>query len=333
MQRREFLTRVGLAGGALALGRFDAVQAADTSGYKSLVCVFLLGGNDAFNMVVPRSAAEYRVYAAARQNLAVPASALLPITPLTSDGAQYGLHPAMRELQTLFQSGRAAIVANVGPLVQPATKAEIAARSVPLPPQLFSHNDQQDQWQSLRGLANFTTGWAGRVADALEAQLASQRVPLNISLAGTLPWQAATRASGYAVGDQGPVTYLTLESAVPGGIARRRAFEALVASRQPTPYGRALNRAHERALALASLTQQALTRAPRLATTFPDTPLGRQLAMVARLISVRDELAMRRQIFLVAIGGFDTHDAQNELQPGLLGGVSAALASFDAALR
>ena len=169
--RREFLK--GSAAGAVltAAPQLALTQMVTPPGsfsdYRALVCVFLFGGNDSFNMVVPRSDAEYNVYATSRQNLALAQTDLLPITPLTPDGAEYGLHPSMATTQTLFESARAAFVTNVGPLIEPTTKDQYLNESVALPPQLFSHNDQQDQWHSLRGQAPSSTGWAGRVADLL----------------------------------------------------------------------------------------------------------------------------------------------------------------------
>lgn len=271
VDRRRFLGFAAAAGGALAAGLIAREARADTSGYRALVAVFLYGGNDAFNMVVPRSDAEYAVYAASRQNLAVPQSALLPIAPLTPDGASWGLHPSMSGVQRLFAAHRLAVVASTGPLVVPATKAEVLARSVDLPPQLFSHNDQQDQWQTLEGRGLLATGWAGRVADQLEAELASQQLPMNVSVTGTVPLHVATRAAPYVVGEQGVVQHIALTDSVFGGPARRRAFEALLHTRQPTIYGRALSEVHERALLYAERAQAALARAPLLRTTFPMT--------------------------------------------------------------
>ena len=194
MQRREFIRRAAASTLVLAGGPFAGTAQAELTGYRSLVCVFLLGGNDSFNLLVPRSSAEYSVYAQARQNLAIPQASLLPIAPLTSDGASYGLHPAATGLRNLFASGQAAFVANLGPLIQPTSRQEAIAQSVPLPPQLFSHNDQQDQWQTIRGRRDLTTGWAGRTADLLEDALTDQLMPLNASLLGNLPWQAAASA-------------------------------------------------------------------------------------------------------------------------------------------
>ena len=182
--RRRFVQALGAGGLTYALGRTSGTvwaQAAGTTGfsdYKALVCVFLFGGNDSWSMVVPRSDAEYAAYARSRQNLAIAKDQLLPVNVQNGDGVAYGLHPAMAGLATLFEASRCAIVANVGPLIQPTTLAQYQAGSVPLPPQLFSHNDQQDQWHSLRGKAVARTGWAGRIADTLAGQRVSEAMYL-----------------------------------------------------------------------------------------------------------------------------------------------------------
>ena len=147
--------------------------------------MFLFGGNDSWNMVVPRTDAEYNAYAQSRQNLAIPQAQLLPLNALNGNGALYGLHPSMPGVASLFESARCAVVANVGPLIAPTTKAQYQQGPVPLPPQLFSHNDQQDQWHSLRGKAVSKSGWAGRIADVLASQVSSQQLALNVSLSGT----------------------------------------------------------------------------------------------------------------------------------------------------
>ena len=170
-QRRKFLRAAAAGGLAYAFGRTPGTVHAQMSGgggftdYKATVCLFLFGGNDSWNMVVPTSAAEYDAYSNARggalgvgSGLAVPQASLLPLTLQTPDpnGATYGMHPNMPGLQELFNAGRAAVVANVGPLITPTTKAQYQTATTTghaLPPQLFSHNDQQDQWHSLRGRA------------------------------------------------------------------------------------------------------------------------------------------------------------------------------------
>ena len=298
------------------------------SDYRALVCVFLFGGNDSWNMLVPAGGAEYNAYAASRQNLAVDAATLLPINPLTPDGASYGLHPSMPGVQSLFEDdGAAAFVANVGPLLRPTSKAEVLAGAANLPPQLFSHNDQQDQWHSLKGVGTSRTGWAGRVADLIRGGVAEQRMATNVSLFGATLFQSADETTAYVMGPSGPVAFEGFGSE---GILleQRRAFERVIAANYNSVYERAFAAVQRRAVAAADEVGAALEAAPALATAFPVSLLGQQLETVARLIAVRDELAMQRQVFFVAAGGFDSHDNQNEDQPGLLGGVSEAIRAF-----
>ncbi|MFO1406542.1 MAG: DUF1501 domain-containing protein [Steroidobacteraceae bacterium] len=334
--RRRFLKALGAGGVACALARTPGTvwaQAAGVAGfsdYRSLVCVFLFGGNDSWSMFVPRSDAEYAVYAATRQNLAIPQAALLPLNATNGNGVQYGMHPSMPGLASLFESSRCAVMANVGPLIRPTTKADYLAGSADLPPQLFSHNDQQDQWHSLKGKAVSRSGWAGRMADALAGQ-ASGEIAINVSLAGNTLFQAGEVATPYVMGPAGPVTFDGLGSS---GLdpARRAAFERILAASQETVYGRAYADVQKRALAYAQLVNDALAAAPPIATPFPaDSSLAMQLMTVARMIAVREQLGMTRQVFFVAIGGFDTHDFQLDQQPGLLADVSASLTAFHAA--
>lgn len=303
--------------------------------YKALVCVFLHGGNDSYNMLVPRSSAEYGAYAAARQNMAIEQADLLPINPLITDGAAYGLHPSMGGIQDLFEQGRAAFVSNVGPLIEPTTKSDFFMKSVLLPPQLFSHNDQQDQWHSLRGNTISNTGWAGRIADLIRDRIANQQVATNISLNGSSLWQSADETVAYVMGSDGPLPFVGLsDSKDPADLfyQQRLAFERILAARHDTVYERGFAEIQQRALASIDLVSGALAQAPVLNTAFPAGELGAQLRTIARMIAVRDTLQMERQIFFVAKGGFDSHDDQLVNQPGLLGDVSESLAAFYNAL-
>ncbi|MCC7462356.1 MAG: DUF1501 domain-containing protein [Gammaproteobacteria bacterium] len=341
-QRRRVLQGVLAGGVAGVFGHLPGAvyaQALSTyarfADYKALVCVFLFGGNDSWNMVVPRSAAEYQVYQLARQNLALDQASLLPITPLTAlpDGAQLGLHPSMPEIAALFeQDGVCAAIANVGPLIAPTTLAQYQAHSVPVPPQLFSHNDQQDQWHSLRGTASSRTGWAGRIADALGSQT-GPALPLNISLFGQTLYQVGASTQPYVIGPTGPVEYFGLDGRDALSVARKGGFEAILGGNHTTLYERALAAVQRRALDSAQAVNAALAmaRAPNaapFATAFPDSSLGIQLRTVAEMIAVRDTLQASRQIFLVATGGFDSHDDQLRDQPALLANVSACLNAF-----
>jgi len=277
-------------------------------------------------MVVPRSDAEYAAYAASRQNLALAQDTLLPIEPLEPDGAAYGIHPSMPGVQSLFETGRCAVIANVGPLIEPVTFEQYQQGSVSLPPQLFSHNDQQDQWHTLRGRQDSSSGWAGRIADVLAEQTTSQQLALNISLSGTTLFQAGEIAAPYVMGATG--TAFSALGNTASTLARRAAFERIVYADHPDVYGRAFADVQDRALRYSTLVNSALAAAPVLTTAFPTSPLATQLKTVSRMIAVRDRLGMSRQIYFVAAGGFDTHDAQLLNQPTLLGDLSASLAAF-----
>jgi uncharacterized protein (DUF1501 family) len=329
--RRHFI-QSGLS--SVAFAGLPVTQVYGQSGsftdYRALVCVFLLGGNDSFNMLVPRSTAEYDVYAASRQNLAIAQSDLLPINPLNPDGTDYGLHPSMAGIQSIFESGQAAFVTNTGPLIEPTTKTQYQNGSVDLPPQLFSHNNQQDQWNSLKGKSTTPTGWAGRIADILRDNVTNQQLALNVSLFGNTLFQSGADTFAYTMGANGPIQFLGFAD-TGLGLEQRLAFERILEADYGSIYERAFAEVQQRAITNADLVTEAINSAPDLTTVFPASQLGNQLQTIARLIAVRDDLNMNRQIFFVATGGFDTHDDQLENQPGLIGGISDAMAAFHAA--
>jgi uncharacterized protein (DUF1501 family) len=208
---------------------------------------------------------------------------------------------------------------------------------VRLPPQLFSHNDQQDQWHALKGEATLKSGWGGRIADALTSPGAAtpldQSLAVNLSLSGQTLFQAGATTVPYTMGATGPVPFFGLDGTDAYTLARRAAFDAILHANHATVYERAYSDVQRRALLGAARVNDALTtvRAPNavpFATAFPATPLGQQLKTVAELIAARDRLQVSRQIFFVATGGFDTHDAQVHDQPQLLGNLSGCLAAF-----
>ena len=335
INRREFLRGSG-AGAAVtaALAAYPYPVVSQTIGtstpfpdYKALVCVFLIGGNDSFNVLIPRSNAEYNVYAASRQNMSVPQADLLAINPLTPDGADYGLHPMMGDVQALFESSRAAFIANVGPLIEPTTKQQYQDQSVVLPPQLFSHNDQEAQWFSLRGVNQSRTGWAGRIADLIQQNVADQQMATNVSLFGNTLMQSADQTVAYVMGNDGPIPFSGFGATV-FGQARRAAFLRVLNANYDSIYERGFAEVQKRAVTSADLISDALSGAPVLTTEFPDTQLGRQLSAVSKLIAVRDQLQIQRQVFFVAMVGFDTHSDQLLSHPGLLLNLSEALSAF-----
>src|ERR1700685_1130301 len=186
MKRRSFLQHAGALAGTAALGQLGmfAAQAAAANDYKALVCIFLYGGNDANNTIVPLDADGYANYAQTRSYLALPQSQLLPLT-VASGAPQYGLHPALPGLQGLWASGNLAVVANVGTLVQPLTKTQYLSTTTLKPESLFSHIDQQHQWHaSISSTSSSNSGWGGRLADQLAALNVSSSVPPMISTGG-----------------------------------------------------------------------------------------------------------------------------------------------------
>jgi uncharacterized protein (DUF1501 family) len=333
LNRRDFLKTSGAAALFAATPGLAYSQVVGGYGpfadYKALVCVFLFGGNDSYNMLVPNTTAEYNAYAASRQNLALLQSDLLPITPASSAGPDFGLHPAMAGVQQLFQDGNAAFVTNVGPLIEPTTRDQYFNKSVALPPQLFSHNDQQDQWASLRGNVPSKTGWAGRMADLIRSGVAEQQMATNASLFGTNLFQSADETVAYVMGQNGPIQFEGF-STTPGDILyeQRQAFLRIVDAPHDSIYERGFADVQRRAIDAADTVSAAIDNVPPLTTVFPQSQLGNQLMTVARLIAARGDLGMQRQVFFVATGGFDSHDDQNQNQPGLLGGISDAIAAF-----
>ena len=334
INRRRFVKAFGVGGLAYAIGRTPGIAWAQTSSisggftdYKALVCLFLFGGNDSWNTVVPREQAAYDTYALARQTLAVPKDLLLSIDD--AEQGAYGFHPAMGGLRDLFQNDKkCAIVANIGPLIAPVTKGEYNPRLAGVPPQLFSHNDQQDQWNTLRGRSSLNTGWAGRVADILAGQ-GNGSLPLNISLAGNTRLHAAENEIPYVIGPAGSVNFENYHGTIARERVRGNAFQSLADADYDSIYARSFADVQQRALAYTDVVNSALASTPPISTPFPtNSNLATQLKTVARLIAARGSLGASRQIFFVSAGGFDTHNFQLETQPLLLADVSSSLSAF-----
>ena len=312
------------------LRRLAAATPPGATDYKALVCVFLYGGNDSNNLLVPFDAAVYNAYAAVRQGLALPRAGLLPITLLAGgDGRQWALHPSMTGLQTLFAQQKMAILANVGPLVAPVTLDGWNNGTAALPPQLFSHSDQTTHWQTSIPNQPPLTGWGGRVADLLVSLNGSSQISICMSINGANTFQVGNLITELQVppGNPPALDDYTTDPGDPGSNALRALLQM--------SYGNLFQSAYRdimlRAINDNELLTDTLAALPPLNTQFPTTDLGAQLQTVAQLIQARAALGQQRQVFFVATDGFDTHGGQLATQGPLLQEVSDALSALYAA--
>jgi len=350
LTRRSLLTRsvyTGLgataAGGIIRdLGLLNSAMAAQgtVDGYKAIVCLFLAGGNDSNNWLVPTTNEAYDAYATARGSLLqIPKSALLPLNvggnPATdNEGLAYGLHPSGAGLQTLFAEGKVASILNIGSLVRPTTKAQYSANpAFYRPPQLFSHSDQVTQWQTSIPDQPPATGWAGRVADVMHStvNLPNGEISMNVSLNGSNTLQLGNSVAQYHVSTSGAVTLSG--SMMSGQGARLRTLQQIIGDPQANLQRKAYSDVLDRAIETGDLLNTAIgetandifwTQGAGPSVIWPTTSIGTQMKMIARIIQARGnadapvtgKFNMRRQIFFCSIGGFDTHTAQVRITTG-----------------
>lgn len=332
--RREFL-RMGCRtlssiGAAAALGRAGLVTArAQSAGdYKALVCIFLFGGNDANNLLVPADATPYANYQKLRQNLALSQGSLVGIhDPAT--GAGYGLHPSFNQIAPLYNtSKRLAVMMNVGTLLKPVPRGSNGMpqlSSVPLPVNLYSHADQQSAWQNNIPQGGATTGWSGRLADKMTAY-SPGTVPMALTTAGNVLQLVGetTQPSAASTSNFGLIAPAT----DPGSAA----LQTLLGLSSGVTLVQAAQSSLSDGIEVAKAVNSALSGATGLGINFPNTDIGSQLGQVAKLIQVRASLGASRQIFFCSQGGFDTHSNQLTTQLNLYGNLATALNLFDQAL-
>jgi uncharacterized protein (DUF1501 family) len=328
--RRDFLKRTcctAAAGFAAAsFNRFGLVNALAQSAqdYKALVCVFLFGGNDSNNMVVPLSSTGYASYQQLRSVLALPQASLLPINA-PSAGA-FGFHPKFPEMQALFNQKQLAVLANVGTLVRPTTRTQFRGGQVTVPQNLFSHSDQQAQMQTAALDGNGQTGWAGRTADKIQS-IYGGTFPVIISLAGTnIFCEGLVARSIESSGN--PTKLLSGFGSSAESQSRMSALQSLLTFDTGVSLIQAASNTTSNALQDSKALADAIAGVPALATVFPNNGLANQLKQVAQIISVRATLGLQRQIFFVSLGGFDTHSDQLNAQTGLYTQLSQAMNAF-----
>jgi uncharacterized protein (DUF1501 family) len=333
VNRRSFIRCASLAaaGNAIGLRPFGALNALaqGATDYKALVCVFLYGGNDANNTLVPFDTTGYGNYATIRGPLAIAQNALLPLTPTPN----FALNPNLPDIQTLFNNKNAAIVTNVGTLVEPTTRAQFQANQS-LPSNLFSHPDQQLEWQNAAQNGSTPTGWAGRIADALNTSYnPNGTVPMITSVAGDTLFcngQSSTPVS-VSPGNLGGTS--CSEGTTECG-AQLATAQALLTFDTGLTLVQADDSITSNAYKYAQILTAATKSVTKLQTVFPTgNGLAAQLQQIAQIIQVRLALGVNRQIFFAGIGNFDTHSDQLTLQNALLAQISPALAAFYAATQ
>ncbi len=324
--RRQLLS--GLGGTALLsfLGKVNVFAQTAPPDYKALVCVFLSGGNDSHNLLVPLNGPERTAYLAARGSLALPDGNGALIAVENTDGTPYGLNPGLQALAPFWGQGHLAVVANTGMLVQPVTRAQFLQNAVAVPTNLFSHSDQMQQMQSGMPSTSGGTGWGGRAADAVQAMNGTISFPTTMSIAGPALFckgaavQSASLWPGFNLDADGMQIWPAEAAA-----ARMAGYQQILQFDSGLELIQVANHVRQDAIALNSMMSGA---SATINTPFPGTQLGQQLQQVAQIIKLRSSTGMSRQVFFCALGGFDTHGSQSWQQWDLLRQLSEALAAF-----
>ncbi|MEQ1751340.1 MAG: DUF1501 domain-containing protein [Prosthecobacter sp.] len=311
--------------------KLAAVTAPTNSEYRAVVCVFLAGGNDSFNMLVPREATAYAQYQNSRANLALAPAQLIDINPIGLPN--YAVHGGMPEIANLFQNGNAAFIANVGTLVEPVSnRTQVAQFSKQLPLGLYSHSDQIEQWQTSVPNSRAGTGWAGRTADLLKGTNSNQSVPMNISLDGGNVWQTGNTVAEYAITPAGAVGLSNYRATWQSNDLITQALSQGVDSQLTQQYSNLLMQtfSSRKKQAIDSYNTFAAATSGALpgAVAFPSTYIGSRLQMVAKAINGRAGTGSIRQTFFIQIGGWDHHSGVLTYQGQMLPEVSAAIGSF-----
>lgn len=336
LQRASALSIAGVATPwALNLAAMAEASAATATDYKAMVCVFLYGGNDYANTLVPYDTANYNAYQQLRPTLAYARASLTStlltpvIAPVDINGVthQYALAPELAPLLPVFNAGKMGVLLNVGTLIQPTTKLQYSNKTVPLPPKLFSHNDQQSVWQS-SAPEGATSGWGGRMGDLFQGGNGNATFTC-VNVSGNAVFLSGKSAVQYQVSTNGSVPLAGLKSPLFGSTACSDALRTLVTQSRSHLFENEYNRVTKRSIDADVILTSALAGAPAITTSFPaSNSLADQLKMVARMISSSSAVGAKRQVFFVSMGGFDTHDALLADHPGLLTTVADAMAAF-----
>ncbi len=338
--RREFLRRAAALSSlgtaapfALNLAGLGAASAQSATDYRAIVCLFMFGGNDQNNTIVPYDSTSYAAYQAARGGLALPYGNLLEIAPATSQGGgrRFSVPGEMAELQALFAGKKAAVLANVGPILTPTTLADFKAQRH-LPGRLFSHNDQVSTWQAYQP-EGVRVGWGGRIGDLLMGQN-SDVTFTSVSANGNAVLMSGNTVLQYQISSAGAIKIDTASGSPFGSTKAAAALQLLSMAGGSNLLEQDQAAVVKRSYAAADKVTTSLAGYPvtdaafALPTALAADGLALQLQVVLRMMAARNVLGAKRQVFFVGLGGFDTHDDQLTRQPGLLARVSKAIDYF-----
>ncbi len=324
VSRRQFLSGLAATPVISMLGT-SGVTASEFTDYKALVCVFLFGGNDGFNTLIPTNNAGYDEYKTARPSIALPQNDLLSTNIQTGSELTLGLHPAMSAFQKVVNRGDAAAIANCGVLVEPATKEQLKQGTRKQPPFLFSHNSQQSEWQRAWAGNASTLGWAGRLMDQLSGT--GEVVSPMFSTNGNVQWLNGEHYTGNLLKSTG-----LPKIGANNNSERKASFEQVLGLTPISPFGKTFNRVKSESVVVRDALAKTLEASP-VESVFTEGKLEQQLHMVARLIKSNQILGHKRQIFFVGLGGFDTHDNQLNKHAELMAELSEGLAKFQDSMQ
>lgn len=321
------LAHLGASSAAAASTLDNGLVTTKANDYRALVCILLAGGNDSFNMLLPRTESEYAAYALSRGDLALPRNSLLPLQG-AQGGRTFAVHPGMPEVQKLYNDGNLAFISNVGTLVERLNLTQFNNGSRRLPLGLFSHADQIDQWQTAMPDRRSATGWGGRLSDVLESLNNDQRISMNISIAGTNVFQTGEQTVEFSLTPSGPVNIEGYGGDDLYDQLKTSAIDSLMNLNYRNVLESAYGRSVRNAIDGNRFFADALSTSQQPSTVFSANPLSSSLAMVARTIAARSTLGHQRQTFFVILGGWDHHDNTLPQQQIMLPWVSTALNEF-----
>ncbi len=298
--------------------------------YKAMVCILLQGGNDSFNMLIPREENKHNVYAATRTNIAIPRADILEL-----NGSDYGVHPSMTGIQELYNANRLSFISNIGTLIEPVTKPQALTDESLLPLGLFSHSDQVQQWQTSVPHDRTAIGWGGRIADMMSSLNTNPNISLNVSLNGNNIFQTGESSTEYSLDrDDGAVGIIRLDN--PDGNQyfdlRNRVLNNMIDAQYDDIFQKTYVDVIKNSTDANEIVTEGLAQAPFLDDLFSDTDFSASMQMVARMISAREHLGVRRQIFFVELGGWDNHSELLQTHAGLLLELSNGMKEFSDAL-